>query len=372
MSTDRLKYAKLFEYVVAVLLLRNGYRAGVPQRYLQGRGTKHQIDVLAIDPLPMPFVFPTRILCEAKCYSQIGERSIGVSYVRNLFAEATDLQQTLPRQKKLTLEPLSEEPVSCVYAGALFSTIAFSKPAIEFANSYAISLVPLSSEIEKTYLPKLMQKLADFVDGCAQLPGPKTRINGCPHNCFDGLPFDTELIQETLQTAGLDILALRSPKERRVFVYALNAMLRKCPKLKEMNESLLIHRVASIGNMLVLVRITEDDFRNLARDLAKLFLGRSEDGFANLAIPTLSSEGEQTSIYGPAPSSEIIRREQPEHPPPGFEWFALRVLGVTIDVLALSGTVRGLNGARKPSYFTLKLDFGLTLHSKVHVNKVEA
>ena len=50
MTPIQLRAAKLFEYVVAVLLHRNGYRAGVPQRFLQGRGTKHQIDVLAIDP----------------------------------------------------------------------------------------------------------------------------------------------------------------------------------------------------------------------------------------------------------------------------------------------------------------------------------
>ncbi|MCB1282333.1 MAG: hypothetical protein KDB18_12505, partial [Salinibacterium sp.] len=76
--SERNQAAKLFEYLVAVLLHRNVYRAGVPLKYLQGRGTKHQIDVLAVDPLPMPFVFPTRILCEAKCYSDDGESTIGV------------------------------------------------------------------------------------------------------------------------------------------------------------------------------------------------------------------------------------------------------------------------------------------------------
>lgn len=362
MTSNTLRVARLFEYVVAVLLHRNGYRAGVPQRYLQGRGTKHQIDVLAIDPLPMPFVFPTRILCEAKCYSENRKRTLGVSYVRNLFAEVTDLQQTLPRQKKMTLEPVYDEPVSCTYTGALFSTIGFAKPAIDYANSYAISLVPLPVELKETHIPKLMDKLTDFV-----CPSPERRgeIRGCFNNCFDILPFGWPMIQQVLATAGKDILELTSPEERRVFVYALDAMLSRCPMLREMNASLSIHRVASIGKTLVVVKIQEPDFRHLARTLAEHFLGRSDGGFSNFATVGVPPESDQSAIHGALHPGEYGRPEKMEDAPPGFERFAVSVLGVQLPVLAIRGTYKSLRGATKPDYFTLMLDFGLILNVRV-------
>jgi hypothetical protein len=330
----------------------------------RGEGAKHQIDVLAIDPLPMPFVFPTRILCEAKCFSQNGERSVGVPYVRNLFAEITDLQQTLPRQKRLSLEPAYDEPVSCVYVGALFSTIGFSRPAMEFANSYAISLVPLPSEIESKHIPTLMEKLKEFVKPSSESSASQGRIAGCPHECFRSLPFDMSLIQQVLKTAGRDILTLRTSAERRVFVYALDAILHNCPKLKEINSILSIHRVASIGNMMVLVRLTEPDFRRLAQALAKLFLERSNNGFANLA-PNVPPEGAKRTTYGPVHPGEVVPLERTEHAPAGFERFGFRVLGVDLNVLALNGTRKNLTAAKNPCYFTLMLDFGLTLHARV-------
>ncbi len=42
-STD-----KVLEYVVAVLMRRNGYRVGCPGGLLPGRGTKHQIDAIGV------------------------------------------------------------------------------------------------------------------------------------------------------------------------------------------------------------------------------------------------------------------------------------------------------------------------------------
>lgn len=363
MNSTQLRAGKLFEYVVAVLLHRNGYRAGVPQRYLQGRGTKHQIDVLAIDPLPMPFVFPTRILSEAKCYCENGGTTLGVSYVRNLFAEVTDLQQTLPRQKKISLEPSYDEPVSCVYSGALFSTIAFSKPAIEFANSYAISLIPLPSAIESTHLRTLTQKLREFSSPSAS---PSNVVSGCPGDCFRDLPFPSADIQNVLNIAGNDILKLKKAADRRIFVYALDSMIRQCSKLGEMNETLSIHRIASIGSMLVLVEISEPDFRALARSLAEHFLGRSDGGFGNFATVGIPPEREQRLSHGGVHPGRVSSPTITTAPVQrGFERFSLNAFGVDMGVLANKGVYKRLSVATEPSYFTMMLDFGLVLHVQI-------
>lgn len=363
MNSTQLRAAKLFEYVIAVLLHRNGYRAGVPQRYLQGRGTKHQIDVLAIDPLPMPFVFPTRILAEAKCYSDDGGSRLGVSYVRNLFAEVTDLQQTLPRQKKISLDPSYDEPVSCVYSGALFSTIGFSKPAIEFANSYAISLVPIPNAIESTHIPTLMEKLSQFVT-----PGPagSGSVADCPSDCFRELPFPPSDIQNVLEVAGRDILKLKHARDRRIFVYALDSMLRKCSMLDDMNETLSIHRVASIGSTLVIVEIGEPDFRILAWSLAEHFLGRSDGGFSNFATVGIPPEGDQRMFHGGVHPGKVSLQETPGAPiHKGFESFRLNAFNIDMSVLATKGVYNRLSVGAGPNYFSMMLDFGLVLHVKI-------
>jgi hypothetical protein len=256
--------------------------------------------------------------------------------------------------------------VSCVYSGALFSTIGFSQPALEFANSYAISLLPLPAEIENTHLPNLMEKLREFVNPGTNPSGAQGgRIAGCPEICLNSLPFDRDLIQKVLGKAGADILTLTGGEERRVFVYALTGMLSNCPKLEAFNALLSVHRVACIGNMLVLAHVTERDFRLLAQKLSKLFLRRSENGFANLAAMSVPPEGELRTAYVPEVGGELSRPEPAEHAPKGFEWLRVNVLGVNLDVLALKGTQKAIAKANSPSYFTLMLDFGLTLNAKI-------
>lgn len=166
---------KIFELMIALLLKKNGYRVGIPVgKLLAGRGGTHQIDCLAIYPFPAPFVFPTRLVAEAKLYDPDKRRNqIGIRFVRNLHSELIDLEQTLPRDRKLRLDEKWEENITCNYQGAIFSTSDFSKEAIGFANAYAIDTVVMSpSLVNGRPIHEYVQTLSTILHDCIEKKSP--------------------------------------------------------------------------------------------------------------------------------------------------------------------------------------------------------
>ena len=150
--TVSLSVDKLFEYVIAAILRECGYIAGVPTSELEGRGTRHQIDVMGIEFKKLPFLYDTVLVVEAKCYDRT--KWVGIDTVRQLKSVLIDLDQTLPRN--ITPLPRNLYPPSRYftnilgnedlggltvnYSGVIFSTKHYSDQAREFANAHGIFL----------------------------------------------------------------------------------------------------------------------------------------------------------------------------------------------------------------------------------------
>ncbi|MBT2584216.1 hypothetical protein [Planococcus sp. ISL-109] len=58
----------IFESIVWKLMEKHGY-IDVKIATLRGRGACHQIDSYGVLKIPTPFIYPIRLLSEAKCYS---------------------------------------------------------------------------------------------------------------------------------------------------------------------------------------------------------------------------------------------------------------------------------------------------------------
>jgi hypothetical protein len=270
-STD-----KVLEYVVAVLMRRNGYRVGCPGGLLTGRGTKHQIDAIGVYPFPAPFTFPVRLICEAKCWSPGGRNTkVPVEVVRNLQAIVTDLQQTLPREKKLVLREEREESVSCNYHGALFSTIPFSGRTVQFANSYALDLVPLDDGILGGNPVESLKFLRDTLIYCIQSGSPAFSAK-CVYSEETIGKLGRAKKHEDLPVDGAERRALLDLVEFVLVSCSDQALCRKVPSaIKDLRNLLFANRLASVDGHVVALNIPDDDFQALRRATTRRYYARA-------------------------------------------------------------------------------------------------
>lgn len=147
----------ILEEVVLVLLEKIGYkiitsgnegtRRGKAGLEVPGRGEWHQIDALAAPIFAPAFIFPIRLMVEAKCNKP--KTKVGIGVLRNSLGVLTDISQNY-----FTVNA----PGGAVqlkrfnYHSAIFSTSGFTINAIRFAIAHQIfpiqySDVPLMAPI---------------------------------------------------------------------------------------------------------------------------------------------------------------------------------------------------------------------------------
>ncbi len=244
---------KLFEYTIAYLLQTNGYIAGVPSKNLTGRGETHQIDCVGIYPFVVPFVFPIRLICEAKCYSP-RNKNLGIEHVRNLYAKLIDLEQTLPQERRMSMQGLSEDSISCSYHGALFSTIPFSAPAQHYANAYSIDLVPIIPIVQgltwKEWMEALRDKLEELIEE-----------QGCPRYCIDSRS-DYEVLERLVNVKYKDF---KEEKDREVIFKIIQSIIHTCPKFHHLKLELKKHHIGTINGRVVLFEFDDNSFQRLRK-----------------------------------------------------------------------------------------------------------
>lgn len=78
----------LFEYEIWRFLKASGY-VGVTTSKLRGRGADHQIDAYGTLSIPTPFVYPIRLICEAKCYTN----PIELKHIRSFVGVMKDISE---------------------------------------------------------------------------------------------------------------------------------------------------------------------------------------------------------------------------------------------------------------------------------------
>lgn len=103
---------------------------------VKGRGADHQIDAIADQSIVIPFVYPQRLLVEAKCYKETA--TVGIDVVRNAVGVVKDCSELWTRGDFSALASRFH------YLYAIFSTALFSEDAQCYAFAQDVHLFPLA------------------------------------------------------------------------------------------------------------------------------------------------------------------------------------------------------------------------------------
>jgi hypothetical protein len=157
----------LLEEIILRLLVSVGYRVVEPNEEgtrkgsagleLSGRGEWHQVDGLAAFDHTPAFMYPLRLLVEAKCY--MGNKPVGLEVVRNALGVLTDV-----RQSYSTLALTADEDVQLNrfnYHAAICSTSGFTGPAQRYAVAHQIFLIQYSNVPLMKPIAAMLTELAE-------------------------------------------------------------------------------------------------------------------------------------------------------------------------------------------------------------------
>jgi hypothetical protein len=122
----------IFESIIWNLLEKFGY-VGVETGELRGRGAIHQIDAYGFLKIPTPFIYPIRLLCEAKCYT----KPIRLEHIRNYVGVIKDISENY------IIGENGERNISNRYTdmGCYFSSSGFTLPAQDYAWAHNIFII---------------------------------------------------------------------------------------------------------------------------------------------------------------------------------------------------------------------------------------
>lgn len=137
----------IFEEVVLHLLELVGYRIvnageegtkrGHSGLEVRGRGEWHQIDALAAADRTPAFMYPLRLMVEAKCYR--GDRRIGIEVVRNSVGVHKDISENYFSPRLPGPDYIQGPRFN--YLSAIASTSGFTKNAQRYAIAHQIFLI---------------------------------------------------------------------------------------------------------------------------------------------------------------------------------------------------------------------------------------
>lgn len=164
----------LLEEIVLYLLEKVGYRIvkaneddirnGHSGLEVKGRGEWHQIDALAAFDHTPAFMYPLRLIIEAKCYEH--KKPVGIEIARNSLGVLRDITENYFTYRS----PHNNDEVQVQrfnYHSAIFSSSGFTKPAQNFAVAHQIFLiqykrVPLIKKVVEGLLKFKEEHFRDF------------------------------------------------------------------------------------------------------------------------------------------------------------------------------------------------------------------
>ncbi|HOW51493.1 MAG TPA: hypothetical protein PLV42_05550 [bacterium] len=139
----------ILEEIVLYLLARVGYREiiageegtrrGHSGLEVEGRGEWHQIDAFAAFDHSPAFMYPLRLMVEAKCY--VASRPVGIETVRNAVGVLKDISENYftPRLYSNHRDSIKFQQYN--YHAAIFSTSGFTRGAERYAIAHQIFLI---------------------------------------------------------------------------------------------------------------------------------------------------------------------------------------------------------------------------------------
>jgi hypothetical protein len=138
----------LLEEIVLLLLIRSGYRKvllgeegtrkGPAGLAVEGRGTVHQIDALVTPAHSHAFIYPIRLLVEAKCEA----RRLGLATVRSAVGAIFDINQNFFAGRLADGRELRVQRFN--YHAAMFAANGYSEDAEQYALAHQVFLIDYS------------------------------------------------------------------------------------------------------------------------------------------------------------------------------------------------------------------------------------
>lgn len=155
----------IFETVVRKLLEKNEYEECKADNeqindrgMVRGRGEWHQIDALGRWKYSIPFVYPIRLLCEAKCWNQ----PVGLPVIRNFVGAIKDISENyfVEDNQNIDKRMLSKRHTDC---GAIFSVSGYTNRAQRYAYAHNIFLVSYENNPIIDELKRNVENIAQFI-----------------------------------------------------------------------------------------------------------------------------------------------------------------------------------------------------------------
>lgn len=142
----------------------NGGHSGLEVR---GRGTWHQIDALASFDCSPAFMYPLRLMVEAKCYQK--HRPVGIEVARNAVGVLKDITEnyfTVPSMRGSNVQVPRFN-----YHSAIFSTSGFTSGAVEYSIAHQVFLIQYENV---PIIQPLLDAIMAFDGRCVSIVGKKS------------------------------------------------------------------------------------------------------------------------------------------------------------------------------------------------------
>lgn len=142
-----------------------GIRDGHSGLELRGRGTWHQIDALAECELSPAFMYPLRLILEAKFYAKT---KIQLGAIRSFFGVEKDISENY-FTKRVGGDDFSERRFN--YRAAMLSVYGYTSGAVEFAVAHQIFLIEYKNI---PVIAPVIDAIAAFDEDCVTAPGKES------------------------------------------------------------------------------------------------------------------------------------------------------------------------------------------------------
>jgi hypothetical protein len=207
MSISSIKGAML-EEVILHLLEKMGYsvireKNGDSQLHdgssgleIQGRGSFHQVDALAQQTATLPFVYPLRLIVEAKCYKLT--HRIGIDVVRNLVGVLKDVSENHVHYSLPRMGNVVDGNGRFNYVGAIFSTSGFTSGAARYALAHQVFLIQYKGNHNFQPISDILQEFDDdcFLNSEQNHRGSSSKVRAVLRSVLRGEDYRENIFSE--------------------------------------------------------------------------------------------------------------------------------------------------------------------------------
>jgi hypothetical protein len=202
-----------------------------PPVTIRGRGTDHQIDVVADPVVGYAFSHPARLLIEAKAYAE--NRRVGLDVVRNAVGTLKDVSEFW-RPPDAGLVGAKRYH----YRYAIFATTTFTKGAQEYAFAQDVYLLPLR---RSAFFRPVVQAIDELRRFYGRLPGLRDGDGGFALDEYRlrvRETFREQVVPDDLEELEDIVRAVRSIKHGLIAVAGRQFPLFLVPKTPEVLDQL--------------------------------------------------------------------------------------------------------------------------------------